>query len=628
MNRTKCLLALGLLLLNGCAYSETKETAVEKTAPAKTPDAEKPGAPALPAAAPAELKADASRAAGEANAHAPETSPAVEKAHYPFNPQAAIVNFDLQTFINGQLASGAKTITVPPGRYRVNPGVKQRAVHLVLENLTDVTIIAKGVQMICTETTQAVAIKNCKNLKVIGLTIDYDPLTFTQAKITAMAEDKRWIEFKIQKGYPENLEERIEILDGKTERLKRSMYYEWLPFEKKGPGHYRVSKGENYRYNEKFDREEVGDFLVTNNADAPGGSAAHTVVIERCTDLVLQDITSYGSNCFSFLEYYCDNTTYLRCKVERCPPEFDLQPREHRRLRSGNADAFHSKHALRGPKLIECVAEYMGDDAVNICGEYYFVLDAKDDKIRIGSRGEINIKPGHELELFTYTGQRLPNAIATSVQSSVPVKEEEAAFIKEQRMNANNKVFLSSGKAKTWVVTLDRNVDLPRGSAIASTEHMGNGFLVQNCKFGPNRSRGILIKASHGSVTGNTLTGNVEAAILLAPEWWWLESGSASHVLINNNIISECGQPAIRIIAQAGKNGAPGPAGAHSNISIRGNQILSAKLPYIEVTSTNLLNIDNNKFPKESGVDDLTGAIKLTNCKNISGSDVPAVDKL
>ena len=70
-------------------------------------------------------------------------------------------------------------------------------------------------------------------------------------------------------------------------------------------------------------------------------------------------------------------------------------------------------------------------------------------------------------------------------------------------MRTNAGGLLSQG----YEVELDRDVDLPRGSVIASTRAMGNGFVIDRCTFGFNRSRGIVIKASHGTITNCTLQG-------------------------------------------------------------------------------------------------------------------------
>ena len=129
--------------------------------------------------------------------------------------------FDLQGFIDGQLKAGKRRIVVPPGRYRVAP---RHSVHLVLKDLTGVEILASGVEMVCTETSRAISIENCRHLRLKGLTIDYDPLPCTQARITALAPDKSWAEVELIQGYPDNhLEHRIEIFDPATRELRRAL---------------------------------------------------------------------------------------------------------------------------------------------------------------------------------------------------------------------------------------------------------------------------------------------------------------------------------------------------------------------------------------------------------------------
>ena len=94
--------------------------------------------------------------------------------------------FDLQKFIDTELKAGKRRIVVPPGHYRVAP---KQSVHLCFKDLTNTVIIASGVEMICTETARAVNFENCRNVRFEGMTIDYDPLPFTEGRITALAPD-------------------------------------------------------------------------------------------------------------------------------------------------------------------------------------------------------------------------------------------------------------------------------------------------------------------------------------------------------------------------------------------------------------------------------------------------------
>lgn len=73
--------------------------------------------------------------------------------------------FDLQARIDAGLKGGQKRIVIEPGRYRVQPRNRQ---HLQLVGLSDVEIVAQGVELICTETTRAVTIDGCRNVTIRG----------------------------------------------------------------------------------------------------------------------------------------------------------------------------------------------------------------------------------------------------------------------------------------------------------------------------------------------------------------------------------------------------------------------------------------------------------------------------
>ena len=522
---------------------------------------------------------------------------------------------NLQLWIEEKLAAGVKKVVVPPGRYRVAP---KGGVHLRFTDLKDIELVMEGVEMVCTETTQAITFSRCKNVRLIGLTIDYDPLPFTQGQIVAMGPDKSWIDFKLDEGYPENsLSIRVEIFDKNSAELKCATRYDWEAFEKIGERLFRVRKGDGYRYNPTRDLEELGDVLVTNNDYAPGGFNAHAIVSSDCTDLILDDVTLYASNCFSFLEYNCDNSTYLRCKLDRRSLADDAVRLERMRYRSGNADAFHSKYALRGPKLLSCQAAYMGDDGLNICGSYYMVASSSGTKVRLISRNPPRLLVGDPLELMTYDGVRLPEAkVAQAPKKTGTTAASEADFFRKQSMNASIRGYLSGPDATVWEIVLDRTVDLPIGSVLCASNRIGSGFAVKDCTFGPNRSRGILIKGSQGSITGNKLVGNWGSAILITPEWWWLEAGSSDDVSVSDNSIVDCRNIAIQVTASAG-SGEPAPAGAHQRITVINNRIKGSRLPAISVGST-----DTGKITGNVIVTDATGeAISLINNTRLEVSD-------
>lgn len=526
---------------------------------------------------------------------------------------AADSAFDLPGFVYGKLKAGEKRIVIPPGRYRVTPKDRQ---HLALRDLQDVEIIADGVEMICTETTRALSVANCRNVTVRGLVIDYDPLPFTQGKIVKLSDDKKIHEIELFDGYPPAEMARnfkYEIFSAETRTLATYDHYP-QKVEVIDAKHIRVINGQG----SAKEPEKVGDLIVIGAEYAPHGSIPHAVECAGNVNVRLEKIDLYASNCFGFLEYNCDGSTYLRCRIDRRSPESDPVKRADPRLRSLDADAYHSKHAIKGPAYIECVAKYMGDDAINICGDYHMAMECKGAELRVLAKGNMNIAVGDPVEIFAYDGRRLPDAKLVKVERVGKITDAEKAFLLKQRMDEGTR---TKWNADAYKVTLDREVDLPMGSLIASARRMGNGFQVQGCDFGFNRSRGILIKASDGKVIGNKLTENWGPGILVSPEYWWLESGSSNNVEIRDNVITGCRARPIFVHAQGGANlisGKAAPSGAHNNISVVGNTIANSPVPNIEITSTENLKIENNTFVSPKDAKPNQEMVKVVNCTQVT----------
>jgi hypothetical protein len=533
---------------------------------------------------------------------------------------------DLQKFIDDAIRAGQQRIVVPAGKWKVSPSNRQ---HLLLKDLKDVQIIADDVEMVCTEVTRALTIENCENLTIRGLSIDYDPLPFTQGVIIAVADDKSWLEFKLLDGYPSNnITRRVEIYDRISNELKRDTYLSWKKFIPLGNRTYRIAKSDNYKYIAYVDAEEPGDFIVAGNEYTSGGSIPHAVMSVGCKNLVLENISVYASNCFAYYEKDCTGSVYINCSTDRRPLESDVKPRAYKRLRSANADAFHSKFATRGPRIINCTAKYQGDDAVNICGDYHLVTRCRGTSLRVLAKHELNISSGDNVELVDYDGKRIPDAKVLDISAVGNINTEEKTFLREQNMYPPMKNNHNGMLTRAYIIKLDRHIQLSPGAVIASTGKTGNGFVVKGCDFGNNRSRGILIKASSGQVIDNKLTNNWGEAIKVAPEWWWLESGSPKNLIISGNIIKDCRAVALAVYSLGGDGGIA-PAGALNNIIIKDNIIQGCPLPNIVVTSTANLELTGNRLTPDTILRLISWKINkfklnkelkeimLKNCKNI-----------
>ena len=124
----------------------------------------------------------------------------------------------------------------------------------------------------------------------------------------------------------------------------------------------------------------------------------------------------------------------LPLQIDRRPAADD-PVRGSPRLRSLNADAYHSKHAVKGPAYIECTARFMGDDCINICGDYQMIMGSHGRQLRVLGKHGMNIQPGDPVELVQYDGLRLPDAKAVAVERAGTIRDEERSFLARQQMD-------------------------------------------------------------------------------------------------------------------------------------------------------------------------------------------------
>ena len=328
-------------------------------------------------------------------------------------------------------------------------------------------------------------------------------------------------------------------------------------------------------------------------------------------------------------------------------------------MRSTNADAFHSACAIKkGPNLEGCVAQYMGDDGVNICGHYHLitnVLQVQHHKeedpetglaaycsvtLRVLTRstdGTINIAVQDPIELMTCTnGCYEQHPIVTEIVPDGTITEEEKILLADQKLCQQLKTNRGGAFSTAYQITVrfrvhddNRTTTLtePRiratihfGAALSAVTKQGNNFSITQCTFGSTRSRGVAIKASHGMITGNTFRKNWGEAVRMAPGYpYWMESGMGRHITIAHNSIDQCASHAIAVYAFQGDNRTLVPSTkGHQNISITNNTIRNSPvLPNILMTSTNKYTIQNNDCDNDG-----------TNCESTAMMGPPTLKRI
>jgi hypothetical protein len=491
---------------------------------------------------------------------------------------------DLKPILDSQI--GKSIIEIPKGKYLLN--IQSYRTYR-FNNLKDVTIKGNGSEIICNSQERAFAFYNCERVKFSDLSIDYNPLCFTQGAIVAMDAAAGWFEVEIDSTYPvENLStSKVQFFDSITRELKRNSVTtysgNYSALTRVGERRYRAVKNGTWSAGEK-----IGDLVVFNVVSNLPYPAPHTIFLQNCVNMQLENITVYGSNTFSFFEDNCRASHYNHCIVKRGNSSPGVPPR----LRSGNADGINSNNASIGPLVENCEVFYNGDDCIIVSGRSFPIcrVDETTQSIYLLSRTDNPLfEKGDTIQHVYYAGAKGSKMIVMAINSYTPTESEKnAVFEKYPALLSKNSY------TKGFILQLNNILDtVAVGDLIYNAEHVGSGFVFRNNKVGNNRSRGLLIKGSNGLIENNEISNCAMQGILVSPEVNWMGGGYSDNILIKNNTIKECmyertntAMPpgALSVFCSTG-NDKVALAGAFSNISIQENTVVDCPYPSIVYTS-------------------------------------------
>jgi hypothetical protein len=508
----------------------------------------------------------------------------------------------LRAVIAEGIASKAPRIVIPPGIYRGGPAPRpdgkaspDRAgsnVHVLIENLSDTEIIAEGVTLLCTNLTRAIMFRNCKNVELRGLTVDYDPLPFTQGDIVEVNGPEGWLDVKIHAGYPVRAQGRIDIVDRQTRFRRENMPFMWgsRP-ELRSGGVVRI-----------HNRSAAGFARAGDMASLSGNmhyALAHTIGIEACDGMVLREVCVYSSNCMGIIAGGGEGGhQFVACRVvPGPPPKGAVEPR----LLSTNADAMLTKQMRKGVLTEGCEIRDAGDDSWSVTSDSFVILKKEGKTLYLTPWHTSAPLPGDHLCASLDTP-----SLAVKTVAAVPAKSVElSAAMRQQVTNAASELrfSLKAGfKNEGMLCKVEMETDVPwgEGASVYCPDRQGNGFIFRNNRV---RSSGrILIKAS-GLVEGNTFERI--KAIVVRPEVPRRAAAGIAEIVIRNNTIIDANmqtpysgraQAGAVCVAAEGEKGQPRPAGIFGRVVIEGNTIRGGNGAAVVVTSAKEVQIANNRL--------------------------------
>lgn len=442
--------------------------------------------------------------------------------------------------LNAALDAGAGTFTIPAGDYRFGP---EGLASLNLIDRHDAIIDAAGATFWFhgRHRVDALKLSRCRDVTIRGLTIDYDPPAYSQGEIVAKDDAAKTVDIRIDPGYPLPDESwtaqagKIKAIFYDREGYQIPVRMDWIAsLTSLGDAVYRVGFrfGWHVTYRSPV---QLGDRLTL-----PDRSLRHTVNLDACERVTLEDVTIYASPHMALVEGWGPGgNVYRRVKVIRRPGTS--------RLLACNADVFHSIQNDRGPTIESCEFSHAGDDLVNVHGCFALVAERQaPDRFAILVPEGPNFGVDSRLRFYDYATME-PRGEAV-VKACEPVTDEArlaAARAIPVETRAGGKQGIRDVHPRIsalFDVRLDQPVAAERLAIVGTGERRGAWTRISGSYFHDGFVRGVLLKAQDALVEGNRFERIGQSAIICSAQKYWLEGPCPERITIRHNTIADCGQ--------------------------------------------------------------------------------------
>lgn len=473
---------------------------------------------------------------------------------------------------------------------------------LYFENKENITIDGNGAMIIIHGIMTPLVFRNCKNITIRNLKIDYARPTMNEFKIlsgengiyeldineecifTVNDNDLIWKGENKENGEPywELPYKGKDIIsmyfDPKTE------YTRFFPLEK---GDFRPSVPA-FSFIEQIDKNRLKVGLKNETAFFPVGCTVQTRsavrdqiggFFERCENISLVDMRIYFMHGLGFVFQFCKNITIS---------SLDCMPKEGRTI-ACNADFFQFS-GCKGDIVIEdCKAAGAHDDFINIHGTHLRIIQVCKKTRSITVRFE---------NAFTWGFPAFS-------------KGDKVDFIKWDTLvpYASTKVksvkMLNTKELELKLYSLPEKIELNK-DVIENTTATPKVIIRKN-SFGPSMGRGILTTTRRKVLIENNRFYKLGGCVLLLESDcnFWFESGFTKKVIFKNNSVDCCGygtdgkcRPVIKVSPVVLKN--PAKTFVHGKLHIKNNIFIAApeERYNMEFHSIRSVYLKENKFEK------------------------------
>jgi hypothetical protein len=483
--------------------------------------------------------------------------------------------------------------------YRINRPLAFKGLHGFELN-------GNGAQLINTARGSTLTISTCSHVTVRDLSIDYDPLPFTQGTIAGFDKAALQINVKVDAGYPDDpaflatiTDGFFKVMDRQTKALKAGArdFLNPVKVERISPGLIKVHL--RWGANDCFPSQlpvVVGDTVTIVNGNA------HAIVVDGSAATSFIDLKLLASPGMGILENGGAGSMMLQ-KVSVVPGPRPKGATTDR-LVSTNSDGSHFITVEQGPTMEDCSFANTSDDAVNVHGFYYYVVEKPaPQRYLLTPKWDIGLAQGDEIESCDHATFRSlgRSKIEQFSKRHAPELKGKIAPIWKNKSPTTQPDLI-------YDVVLQQDLPLKAGDSITSLSRIGAGTAIRRCSF--HACGRVLVKAPNAVVEDCQFTYSSGNALQAGSDiGFWSESGFAENLVLRGNRFTHSITGANEL---TGGNGALGtiyvgmsfPDGAkgfqnnfqNRNVTIEGNHIDDSYIYAIFVSNADGVKIVGNSI--------------------------------
>jgi hypothetical protein len=424
---------------------------------------------------------------------------------------------------------------------------------LAFKDLNGFELNGNGAELINTARSRTLAISASSHVTVRDLTVDYDPLPFTQGTIASFDKPATQITVKVDPGYPDDgpllatiNDGFFKVMDRKTRALKPGArdFLNPTRVEKVSEGVIKVHL--RWGANDCFPSQlpiAVGDVVAITN------SSADAIVVDSSDATSFINVKVLASPGMGLLENGGAGSMLLQ-KVSIVPGP---RPKgaSTDRLVSTNSDGSHFGTVERGPTIEDCNFANTSDDAINVHGFYYYVVQkTATARYLLTPKWDIGLVADDAIETCDHAtfGSLGRTKIVQMTKRHAPELKGKIATIWKTRSP-------STVPDLIYDVVLQQDLPLKVGDAVTSLSRIGAGTTVRRSSF--HACGRVLVKAPNTTVEDCQFSYANGTALQSGSDiGFWSESGFAENLTIKNNRFSHCVTGANELTAGNGALGA------------------------------------------------------------------------